>query len=369
MTPAPQPHQRPIGLAPALLGLVMVLGLMGWLKDDLNPDWISYSYIYNESGAWLADQGRDPLFLWLVTALRATFGPDGYDAFRAAVAFYFAAFTWVLLRGQVLPFDPKARHAWPLLLLGLLPFVAPRFTIQIREGLALTAVLMGMAVLSHSAGSTTRNTRQLLALGLFFVGTLFHSGTGILLLALIVGLVVQRLSARLLPLELWILLALGLAAAAISAGVSVFGLGTSAGNRFVENLYGVEADVEATLTFWKWVYWGCYGLGVAVMAGRVHGLYRSQRLPEDLRPVLGVITMVMLPAIYIAALLMLAGGLPPIVVSGAARLMNMLLSVTLLVLALRGALTLRLGLFAVLVVVDQARIIVEAVLSIVPVEL
>lgn len=366
-----QPARRS-SLGPALAGLLLVLGLMIWLRDELNPDWFSYGLIYSEAGAWLADQNRDPLFLALVGALRRLFGPDGYDAFRATVAAYFAVFTWLLLRGRILPFDGQHRHGWPLLLLGLLPFVAPRFTIQIREGLALTAVLGGMALLSLEHRVSTpqlRQTRQFAALALFAAGMLLHSGTGLLLVALLAGWLVRQLGMRSIALELWILLALGLTAATTAAGIAIFGLGTDAGHRFVENLYGVEASVEATLGFWKWVYWGSYGLGVALLAGRVHTLYRSQRLPDNLRQLLGMVTLVMLPAIYVAALLLLAGGLPPIVVSGAARLMNMLLSVTLLVLALRGALNLRLGLFALLVLVDQARIILEAVLSLVAPEL
>ena len=351
---------------PAVAGLLLVLGLMAWLKEDLNPDWISYAFVYNDGGAWLAEQKRDPLFLMLVGALRSLFGPDGYPAFRYTVAGYFAIFTYLLLRGRVLPFDAGSTPRWPLLLLGMLPFVAPRFTIQIREGLALTLVLVGMAWLS---AAPSRTGRTVVAIAFFVAATLLHSAVGILLLALLAGIVIRQICMQSIGLELWILLALGLIATAAGAAIAGFGLSTRAGQRLVESLYGVEGEVEATLTFWKWVYWGLYGLGVAALAGRLRHLYRDNQLPPDLRPVLGIITLVMLPAIYTAALLLLAGGLPPIVVSGAARLMNMLLSVTLLVLALRGALTPRLGIFALLVLVDQARIILEAVLSIVAPEL
>ena len=100
-----------------------------------------------------ADQGRDPLFLLLMGSMSALLGPDGYESFRIVLAAYFAVFTYWLLRGRHVPADGR-RHRWPLLLLGLLPFVAPRFTIQIREGLALTLVLVGLVLLTRPSSAT-----------------------------------------------------------------------------------------------------------------------------------------------------------------------------------------------------------------------
>ncbi len=357
--------------------MALVLALMWGLREEFNPDWWGYAAIYQDAGAWLADQGRDPLFLLLVGVLSALLGPDSYDAFRLVIGLYFAAFTYLLLRGRVLHFGPHL-HPWPLLLLGLLPLVALRFTVQIREGLALTLVLFGMAVLSQgqaagaagsapgaaafaSAKAAWPNT--LPALLLFAAGMALHSGVAILFLAWLLGGLLSRLCGQSAKLELWLLLALSLSALALSAGLAIFGLTTRTGSDIVSNVYGSLADDDATLSWLKWLYWAAYGWGVAVMAGQVRRLYSSGKLPLRLRPMLGLIALVLLPAIYVAALLLLAGGMPAIVVSGAARIMNILLSVTLLLLALRGALGWRLGLFALLVLVDQARIMVEAVVS------
>lgn len=352
----------------ALLGMGLVLALMVWLQDELNPDWLGYAAIYQNSGAWLADQGRDPLFLLLMGTMSTLFGPDGYETFRIVLAGYFAVFTYLLLRSRQVP-EGGRNQSWLLLLLGLLPFVAPRFTIQIREGLALTLVLIGMALLNRAAPAATaiagRVKRAALwpTVLLFAAGAALHSGTAVLLLALLAALAVRHVCAGAVRLELWLLLSLGLLAVATSAVVSTLGLATPAGRALVDELYGLLADEDVTVSLAKWTYWGVYGLGVLTLAGRVRGLYQRGLLPDGLRPVLGVVTLVMLPAIYVTALLLLGAGMPAIVVSGAARLMNMLLSVSLLVLALRGELNLRLGLFCVLVLVDQARVIVEAVLG------
>ncbi|MDQ2778287.1 MAG: EpsG family protein [Pseudomonadota bacterium] len=352
---------RRAGWGTTLLGLAFVLALMGGLREDFNPDWFGYAEIYQQTGAWLAEQGRDPLFVVLTGTLRTLLGPDSYDAFRFVVAAYFAGFTVLLLRGRVIPFGSHV-HRWPMLLLGLLPFIAPRFTIQIREGLALTLVIFGMAAL---AGGSKEQDKPAVwsAVLLFVAAAALHSGVAILLLALLAGLLIGNLCAHRSQVESWLLLSAALIAVALAAALTIFGIATDTGTRAIESIYGALADTDITLSLAKWIYWLAYGFGVATVAGRVHALYGSPQLPSRLRPVLGVIAMVMLPAIYVAALLLLAGGAPAIAVSGAARLMNMLLSVTLLVLALRGALNLRLGLFALLVLVDQGRVILEAVLG------
>jgi len=346
------------------MGLVLLL--MFWVKDELNPDWLGYAAIYQEAGAWLAEQGRDPLFLLLMGVMSTLFGPDGYEMFRIVLAGYFAVFTYLLLRSRQVPTD-SPNQSWPLLLLGLLPFVAPRFTIQIREGLALTLVLIGLALLNRPALTATAGTTHRTALWptvlLFAAGAALHSGTAVLLLALLAALAVRHVCAGAIRLELWLLFSLGLVAVAASAVASTVGLATPAGRAVVDDLYGLLADADATVSAAKWAYWGVYGLGVLALAGRVRSLYQRGLLSEGLRLVLGMVTLVMLPAIYVTALLLLGAGMPAIVVSGAARVMNMLLSVSLLVLALRGALNLRLGLLCLLVLIDQARVIVESVVG------
>lgn len=365
------------GLGTALLAVLLSLLLMQWLSEGLNPDWQGYALLYQDAGAWLAEQGRDPLFLLFIGVGSALLGPDGYLAFRALVGLYFALFLFWLLRRPFGPPELPRQGAW-LLLLGLLPFVAPRFTIQIREGLALTLVLAGAAWLSRAHAPVTcagvQAGMRSLAAGaashpawpavlLFLAAGAMHSASAVLLAALLGGLLLRLLCSDTIRLELWLLLSISMAVTAGIALAALLLLATPAGLERVETLYGELADTQAELSLAKWAYWGLYGLGLLAFAARVRRLYQQRALPSGLRQWLGMVALVFLPAVYLTALLLLANGLPAIVVAGAARVQNMLLAVGLLVLALRGQLNRRLGLLCLLVLVDQARVILEAVLG------
>lgn len=373
--------RRAAGLGTALLAVLLSLLLMQWLSEGLNPDWQGYALLYQDAGAWLAEQGRDPLFLLFIGLGSALLGPDGYLAFRVLVGLYFALFLFWLLRRPFGPPELPRQGAW-LLLLGLLPFVAPRFTIQIREGLALTLVLAGAAWLSraHAPGSSAGPAAGVqaglrgLAAGaarhpvwpavlLFLAASAMHSASAVLLAALLGGLLLRLLCSDTVRLELWLLLSISLAVTAGIALAALLLLATPAGLERVETLYGELADTEAELSLAKWAYWGLYGLGLLAFAAHVRRLYQQRALPSGLRQWLGMVALVFLPAVYLTALLLLANGLPAIVVAGAARVQNMLLAVGLLVLALRGQLSRRLGLLCLLVLLDQARVILEAVLG------
>ena len=192
----------------ALAGTLLVVALMWVVKEEINPDWYGYAAIYSDDGAWLADQGRDPLFVMLLGAMAAMTGPDEYMTFRIVVGLYFATFTYLLLKGRILPLGPKP-HSNLLLFIGILPFIAPRFTIQIREGIAVTVALFGMAlVASRGRGSQDANRTTLSAMGallLFVASYATHSGAIVLPLALLVSWTIQRRTKSSLGRELQVL--------------------------------------------------------------------------------------------------------------------------------------------------------------------
>src|SRR6185312_10951116 len=127
--------------------LIMVLfgALLQLSMSKLNPDWFSYQLIYESKGAWLSDQGRDPVFLILTAYLAKLFGPQGYEASRIFLAFYFLLFVALLSSGCIFKLN-RTKGAYVFLMVALVYLGFTRFTIQIREGLAMTPVVLSLAL-------------------------------------------------------------------------------------------------------------------------------------------------------------------------------------------------------------------------------
>jgi hypothetical protein len=337
---------------------------MWTLRDDLNPDWYGYERIYAEGGSWLAAQGRDPLFLALASAIAGLLGPSGYDAFRTAIGLYFALFMYQLLSGHVLAFG-ASQHRWPLLLLGIVPLAATRFTVQIREGLAITLVLIAMASLQRrpagsALGPASRRCLSLFALGL---AAAVHFGAVVLLVAWVVAYTVECFGQRSTAAELERLQAVSLVTLGTACLVGFYFSGQCGGALAVDEFYGWLAESELTVSLGKYAYWFGYGVGIWFVRARLLQLYLSGMIEQRLRVFLGVLGLAMLPAVYATAVILLMMGAPSITISTAARTMNMVLSLLLAFFALRGRLTRPTGFFALFVLFDQARIIYESILT------
>lgn len=363
MTTAPLVHRRARPRAAAALVICLLLAaLMTLLSDDLNPDWLGYAAIYADAGAWLKDQGRDPLFVGIISAASALAGPSGYLAFRIAVGCYFAFFTYLLLTGRLLELSPRA--AWPSLLIGLLPLAAPRFTIQIREGIALT-----LAVFAVAALGSLRTKRSVvvarpqwgIAFGLLAAACAVHSGVLILLVAGGMALVVHKLGRRSIGMELRWLRIMSVVTVITAGLAAAVWPSTREGTAAIDAVYSWLIDDDTAVTAAKWLYWLAYGVGISIVTSSTFALYRSDTLLGGPRSFVGVMGIVLLPAVYGVALVLLAVGTPRIVISAVARLMNMLMSLLFIVFAARGAMTSRLAALSALVLLDQARVIFEAI--------
>jgi len=358
---------RPVSRGvPALFATGLVVSLMAVVTEQSNPDWFGYEIIYQEGGAWLLNQGRDILFLLVVGAAAAAFGPEGYPVFRLVLAAYFAAFTFALLSGRVVRYSGRVQGTW-LVFFALMPLMLPRFTIQIREGLALTLVIVAIGLLSRAELSGrakhARLVGKLAPTGLMIAAFSIHSGTAILLVAAGLGALVSSLTGGSRRQELLLYWALGLFAI-FAAGASALLLADTVFFRqTVNETFGWLADSEASMSLAKWLYWLLYGLGIAQLVSSVHALCAGPALPKQLRSIIGVLAIGLLPAMYVTALVLLAVGMPPIVVSALARILNMILALLLLVTAYNGGLTGRLLIFAALVLIDQVRVITESIFT------
>jgi hypothetical protein len=140
-------------------------------------DWVGYRIMYDTGGDYLARQGRDPLFVWLVSAGAAVFGYEGYETFRNVV---FTVFTLVAARWAYL-----GRGLTPVTALTISAALIIKSLVQIREGIAFLILawpLMGLYV--HRPGKTAERPRAAFAaLAGSVLGALTHIGTSIYLLS------------------------------------------------------------------------------------------------------------------------------------------------------------------------------------------
>lgn len=244
-----------------LLFLAFTLGNLLHFIGEANPDWYSYQTLFEEQGAWLAERGRDPTFLGLMEFF-ALIG--SYEAFRLWVGLYFLIFTfWILNRW--------ARHVPELSVfatfLSLAPLLMPKFTVQIREGLAQTVVLAALTLLFEQHRRGPRAGLPLMPLLLLAVASTIHAATAVLVAAVLIPLAALRLGgAAGARLVLPIAVAMTLLAAA--AGLYVIGVGDllrDAASRLLGELQQEEARIDSA----KAAYWSAKVIALGYLAVRV----------------------------------------------------------------------------------------------------
>ena len=128
----------------AILATILIVVITMTLREDWNPDWVGYMKIY-EDGAWLANDNRDPGFLAILNTVKFLPGGD-YEMFRYLVVVYFAVFIFFLGRGSIIEYGKK-HCAFISILFVLVCFSLVRFSIQIREGIAVTFMIFAVSVL------------------------------------------------------------------------------------------------------------------------------------------------------------------------------------------------------------------------------
>lgn len=324
------------------------------LTEFLNPDWFGYQLIYEDGGSWLAEQGRDPLFLLLISASHTVFGADGYVAARTALGAYFIAFSYFLCVGRVLPLG-RPGPTLVSLMIALLMFTATRFTIQIREGLAMTLVLLALRpVLLRDI----MPARTWLLMG---CAVLIHAGTLLLLATLLLTrwgsarpLSAVRVHALLKQFSPFAAVAGGLL-----AGLVLVSGGTDA---IVDTLYDTSSASNTTL-FTKFVYWLAVGAANVLIAREASQAFASRYSTGRAEVFAGLLALIVLPAIYSMIIVQLLAGGPSVLISGTARALQMVLALLVLLTALRRSLSMPVKLVVVLLIADQGRTVYESLLS------
>lgn len=279
---------RPANLMAALgtvIGLTAMYGLLG--ARDGPSDWMGYQQLFDRQGGYLAEAGRDPLFVALLKAAKVVFGGNGYEGFRlllfVAMASFAARLTYLCPTIRVSPITTA--------LVGVAIW-GIKSAVQIREGVALVFVAWGVAhALRHP-----KSTPFALLAGCA-LGYLTHQGTAPFLLAAIVGIGCLALPNRALsgwwPQRLLMVLAIGV-------GFAVAALCVLNARAVELALVDMTEDrnAEAIIGPLKAVFWVAQG---AVMLGLRWQLIEAVRGRSKLAFAFSsVLASFVLPSLYVA---------------------------------------------------------------------
>lgn len=361
--------------------LIMVLfgTLLQLSFTMLNPDWLSYQYIYDSQGGWLNEQGRDPAFLLLTSHLSNLFGPQGYEAYRILLALYFLLFVALLSSGCIFKLN-LSKSGYIFLMIALVYLGFTRFTIQIREGLAITLVILSLAhVLKRSYGQeqaflrSSGNSRSmgLLHMGgawsFLIVAGLTHAATLSVLPILLAAVwitrqgrtgnhkplrpVVQTWRLRLLWVAAFFLA--GLAVAQLYLGGPLERAAAEiAGDRLVE----VKVLSMAQLGLW-----GLYGGACWLVFREVRASVKQRQIIGTFASFLQILSGPVIAATYVSIVLALTLAVAPLLVTGYVRLLHMFLALALLCLAVTGRRRWPMLIVGIFLIADQVRSIIDSI--------
>jgi hypothetical protein len=332
-------------LTATIVGVALILLGQRFGASD-NGDWFGYGEIWDQNGAWLLRQGRDPLFLGLIEAARAVFGPNGYDDFRLALYAGFTSFAiWMAFK---LPGAATPVIAAP----AVLAAVMMKFVVQIREGVAFVFALLAVFVILKNFPC-----RWLLAGLLFLCAALCHGGEYIFLVAWGASLALYVASDRILS---WRGMAPSLTALGVLLGVAA-GAATYHWSRDLEwslRDLGADTTIGATSTPFKLAYWGLIGLAVFTLR---YQLLEARRGASKFGYAYAtVVACTALPAVYLLCAILVFTQFPIVAAtSAAARLMATCAGLALVTVVYRGKANLLTAAIALAMIVDGMRLLLR----------
>lgn len=389
-----EPAVPGLSIAGAFVAVCALAWLIHFSLSELNPDWGAYQAMYDSGGAWLAEAGRDPAFIAFVAFSYSVLGSDGYEAWRAWLAGWFVLFSFVVACGRVIP-SPGTLAGRPLELslwaiaIGLTYLGCTRFTIQVREGLAISIALIGLGLLirHHHAWMQEQLPRpdpqeagesplgSGLGWALLAVASLMHLATASLLVIALAARWVAAADTGDATLDdqadadpsslgqeamadrigtLWALAFGGLVIAVLELGtgglLETVALDT-AGDRFA---------VQREVTLEVVGLWALYGIVCFLLQRESHA--QAAALGGTLTAAfLRVLAGPALMAVYALVIACLALDVSTLVMTNFIRLLHLLLAVLLMMLALSGARAWLVCLAGAFLIADQVRSIVQSI--------
>jgi hypothetical protein len=313
-----------------------------------------------DSGAWLFYQQRDPGFLNLVLLFKNLVSSN-YETFRLALGIYFLVFSagliWFMERR-----GDRAVNLHFLSYIGLLPLAVTVFTTQIREGIALTIVLLALAILQRSAPTPFgRGLIVTMTLALLTAASTVHLGTGIFLGMTLVAIALAALQNTLrIPSRYALLIGVCLTLIALAAlyfGGSLDGLIRA----FEDDFYGGAIGDSAQAPVEKVVYWLFTALILIYIMSKIAAVARDADLNAIFVALLRYASFAVLPVLQGLILFFLSTGYSGVVVSAAIRMYESVLLTFFAIISFRLRKTWLLVAIGVFFVANQYRVLLAAI--------
>jgi hypothetical protein len=363
----PLPVISPYRFLQVLFTIVLVVLLVFCLQTFtgvLNPDWFGYYNIFYDGG-WLKAGDRDVGFLFLIKLYKAI-ADNNYDSFRSAIALYFTLFGLFFSLGLFIKPD-TAKSAVFALFISICAFLFIRFIIQIREGIAATFLIYGFAFLlqkssDRHATHSIFSYANLFAFIFFVLAYTIHSGTTLFLACLLLAFAFNLIENKSPELFLVVRYAVGLIITAGAITVPFFYQKFVDKNSFVAVI--LEESTNTQLSVGKMAYWLFYGLLIYLLRKKVLTLIQQISIARTTQLLLHLLTSLFLQCIYLSIIIAIIFQIPGSVIAAEIRLLNLIVSILLVLLAAKSSNTFFIFIFSSFILVDQIRTVLEALLLI-----
>jgi hypothetical protein len=348
----------------AVLLFVVLAIVTSVIKGNYNPDWQGYYNIFS-NGAWLSDEKRDPAFLWLVDLSRALFG-NNYLAFRALIRAYFLVYIFLLGLGCMLkPLNHQVNFF--AIFFALLSFILIRFTIQIREGLAISVFIMLLSRLYNSKeytdnGMTNTILNGMLGCLVLLFASMLHGGLYIYLIVFAMAFVftiIKKYSVNQYNQLYFSLFYLCL----LFVGVFPFVFSNFFDPNQLLSTERFDLEEVSKLTAGKIAYWAVYSCLILLLRKKVvsskHCLNNYELGAVFLDLIAGILMLVLLLFVLVGIFFKL----PSSVVTVFIRLLNLNCGILLILLSFNKKDTIFIILFSIFILTDQVRTVIEALIN------
>lgn len=330
-----------------------------FIVELYNPDWFIYELIFVD-GSHLKDNGRDLGFLAIIAGFKLF--SNSYELFRYTLALFFSGFIFQLSNGSILKYSFK-KNKLIVSLFFLVAFLFIRFTIQIREGLAVCFVISALANLLNNDTLTINSSKAFLkTINLkiflyFLIGITIHSGVLTFFLMFLASFFIKENVYRLKSIYkkynrtiLYSILVFAIIVAFLYKGL----IG------YVYFLQEEEQLISTEVNLAKIGYWVVNGILTIVLVAQLKN-YAMIVKNIQLKIYLILMADFLLPFVFTLTFTSILLSSPGGLVAALGRIYNLALGISLLALCFKTkGNSLFILLLSLFIIVDQARIVIES---------